>query len=107
MDTAAAVTTPPDEIEQASRALTSALASDPPIEVALTISEALAVLLDVTPPYPPLPHHHEPADVQTTVAAAVQNLRSAHDRMQTVEERLRLADVLRVLQPLVTGESPT
>ena len=107
MDTAAAVTIPSDEIERASRALASALASDPPIEVALTVSEALAVLSDVTPPYPPLPQHHEPADVQTAVPAAIEDLRSALDRTKSVEERLRLAHVLRVLHPLELGTSPT
>jgi hypothetical protein len=107
MDTAAAVTIPSDEIERASRALASALASDPPIEVALTVSEALAALSDVPPPYPPLPHHHEPADVQTAVPAAIQDLRSALDRTKSVEERLRLAQVLRVLHPLELGTSPT
>ena len=107
MDTAAAVTIPSDEVERASRVLASALASDPPIDVALTVCEALAVLSDVTPPYPPLPLHHEPADVQTAVAAAVQDVCSARDRTQSVEERLRLAQVLRVLHPLETGMSPT
>ena len=107
MDTAAAVTIPSDGIERASRALASALASDPPIEVALTVSEALAVLSDVTPPYPPLPQHHERADVQKAVAAAIEDLRSALDRTKSVEERLRLAHVLRVLHPLELSTSPT
>ena len=107
MDTTAAVTIPSDEIERASRALASALASDPPIEVALTVSEALAVLADVTPPYPPLPEHHEPVDVRTAGPAAIEDLRSALDWAHSVEERLRLAHVLRVLHPLEPGTSPT
>ena len=107
MDTAAAVTIPSDEIERASRALASALASDPPIEVALTVSEALAVLSDVTPPYPPLPEHQEPVDVQTAVPAAIEDLRAALERTQSADERLRLAHVLRVLHPLELGTSPT
>jgi hypothetical protein len=107
MDTAAAVTIPSDEIERASRALASALASDPPIEVALTVSEALAVLSDVTPPYPPLPEHQEPTDVRTAVKAAIQDLRCALDRTKSVEERLRLAHVLRLLHPLDPDTSST
>jgi hypothetical protein len=107
MDAAVAVTIPSDEIGRASRALASALASDPPIEVALTVSEALAVLSDVTPPYPPLPQHHEPIDVRRAVPAATQDLRSALDGTKSVAERLRLAQVLRVLHPLELGTSPT
>jgi hypothetical protein len=107
MDTPAAVTIPSDEVERASRALASALASDPPTDVALTVSEALAVLSDVTPPYPPLPQHHEPVDIRTAVSAAIQDLRCALDQTKSVEERLRLAQVLRALHPLELGTSPT
>ena len=107
MDTQAAMSIPSDEIERASHALASALASNPPLDVALNLATALAVLSDVTPPYPPLPQHHEPADVQMAVPAAIQDLRAARDRTQPAEERLRLAHVLRLLHPLELGTSPT
>ncbi len=107
MDTPAAITIPCVEVERASRSLASALASDPPLDVALVLGEALAVLSDVTPNYPPLPQHHEPVDVRTAVSAAIQDLRCARDQTKSVEERLRLAQVLRVLHPLELGTSPT
>ena len=44
----------PEPVDAARRVLTAVLATDPAPDDALVISEALAVLADVTPPYPSL-----------------------------------------------------
>jgi hypothetical protein len=91
------VTVPSPEIERACQQL-AALAADStlPLERALTVSEALAVLRDVTPPYPPLPLLRPVHDV-TVLTGVRHDLGIAIQDASSVEERLRLADVLRLV----------
>jgi hypothetical protein len=91
------VTVPSPEIERACQQL-AALAADNtlPLETALTVSEALAVLRDVTPPYPPLPLLRPVRDV-TVLTAVRQDLATAIQDASSAEERLRLADARRLV----------
>jgi hypothetical protein len=85
------------EIELACRQL-AAIAADNtlPLETALTVSEALAVLRDVTPPYPPLPLLRPVRDVKVLTGVR-QDLAIAIQDARSEEERLRMADALRLV----------
>lgn len=98
--------TPPPDIEQASRGLAAVLASDPSFDDALAAAEALSVLSDVVPPYPPLDYPAPPAvevDVEQAVAVVLAHLDVAIDSARGVEEATRCAHAARVLRTHRTG----
>lgn len=92
-------------IDRASLALAGALAGDLPLETSLTLAEALAVLSDVTPPYPPLPASVPPLPIAEGLALASAHLTEAIDAAREVEERLRCARAVGVLREL-GGDHP-
>jgi hypothetical protein len=99
------VTVPSPEIDRACQQL-AALAADNtlPLGIALTVGEALAVLRDVTPPYPPLPPLRPVHDV-TVLTGVRRDLTTALQDARSLEERLRLADALRLVTE-ATGTPP-
>jgi hypothetical protein len=99
------VSIPSAAIEEASLALAAVLAGDPPIDDALAVSEALAVLSDVTPPYPPFPSSVPPRPLGDGLVLASAHLAKAIDAATDVEERLRCARAL--LLPSLTSEGST
>lgn len=85
------------EIEGASRTLAAVLVGHPTLEAQLAVAEALAILSDVTPPYPPLPYPEPGQELDEGVAAAAAHLDAAMLTSTSVEEILRCAHARRVL----------
>lgn len=106
MPTLMPISVPSAPMERASLALAGALAGNPPLETAFTLAEALAVLSDVTPPYPPLPTRVPPLPIRDGFALVSAHLTEAIDSALDVEERLRCARALGLLSSLVTSDSP-
>jgi hypothetical protein len=93
-------TPPPPAIEAASITLSEVLAGDLDIEQKLAVAEALAVLSDVTPPYPPLRATSGVTPLIPGVRAALASLREAIDGAHSVEEASRCAMAARALLAL-------
>jgi hypothetical protein len=64
----------------------------------LTVAEALAVLSDVTPPYPPLPERLDPLDPPTAIATALAQLAVALDEVSSVQDLTRIGLTALVLR---------
>lgn len=93
------ISTPPPDIAAAGRGLAAVLANDPRYEDRLAAAEALSILADVIPPYPPLEY---PAGTYVNVDAAIgevlNHLVAAIDAGLTVEEATRCGHAARVLR---------
>jgi hypothetical protein len=59
--------------------------------------EALDILGDVTPPYPPPDNRREPVPLATALPHALTALSQAAAASTTIEERLRIARAIRAL----------
>ena len=98
--TAIPTTLVPPAVDAARRLLSAALDSPPtnPAGVApdqddshrLAIAEALAVLSEVTPPYPPLPADLPPIDPVEAIRQARGHLESALDQVGSVQDLTRI-----------------
>jgi hypothetical protein len=106
MPTLMPISVPSEPIEHASLALAGALEGDLPLETSVTLAEALAVLSDVTPPYPPLLASVPPLPIAEGLALASAHLAEAIDAALDAEERLRCARALGLLSPLVARGEP-
>ncbi|MBI4942124.1 MAG: hypothetical protein HY830_15370 [Actinobacteria bacterium] len=83
----------PPSIDAARRVLAAALDSDLPADGIdpdrFTVAEALAVLDDVTPPYPPVPPQ-PPIDAGTARRQALGHLETALDEVSSVRDLTRI-----------------
>jgi hypothetical protein len=95
------------EIEAASLTLAAVLAGHPDLEAQLAVAEALSILCDVTPPYPPLPHPERAAERHEGVATAHAQLDAAIGTTRSVEEALRCAHARRALAALGERAEPS
>lgn len=93
-------TAPPSAIEAASITLSEILAGRLAIEDKLAVAEALAVVSDVTPPYPPLPAASGVTSLGEGVPRALALLREAGEKAQSAEEAGRCAMAARALLAL-------
>ncbi|HEY6798064.1 MAG TPA: hypothetical protein VI248_25590 [Kineosporiaceae bacterium] len=92
-------TTPvPRPVEDARRVLTAVLAADPTPEDALAVSEALAVLVDVHPPYPPLGLEDDPTEPDIGIAAALALLEQAITTATDIPSLCRYGEVVVLLR---------
>lgn len=86
-------------IESARQVMAGILAADLPLEDRLAVGEALSVLSDVHPPYPPLDHLQRP---EPDVAAAVQDVLALLDlamqQAHSTEVVIRCGSAARVLR---------
>lgn len=91
----------PEDIARARRALDDVLAGPAGTHCRLAVGAALAVLSDVSPPYPPLPESTCPQAEAVGVAAARSAMAAAAVRPDaSIEETLRIARALRELNEL-------
>lgn len=89
----------PVTIEHARRVMAGILAGDLPLADRLVVGEALSVLSDVHPPYPPLPHPDEPEpDVAAAVTDVLALLDLAVTQAQGTGELVRCGSAARVLR---------
>ena len=88
----------PPAIDAARRALTAVLEAGPAVEDAVTITEALDLLLDVEPPYPPLGLEDDPTEPDDGIPAALAYLDDAAQSATSVRELTRYAVVVLLLQ---------
>lgn len=89
----------PAWVDEAWRALAAAVPVD--THARLVLAEAAATLVEVTPPYPPLPDPGRPGMAQhEAVATARAALHAGVRDSRSGEERLRLARTLRLLRAL-------
>jgi hypothetical protein len=90
-------------IEHARQVMAAVLAADLPLPDRLAVGEALSVLSDVHPPYPPLP---EPGHPEPDVAAAVTDVLALLDlalrQSTSTEEVIRVGTTARVLREHAT-----
>jgi hypothetical protein len=63
----------------------------------IVAGEALDILSDVVPPYPPPEDHHDPIPLAAALPHAMIALQHAAAADATVEERLRIARTIRAL----------
>jgi hypothetical protein len=99
-------TSPPSAtIEHARTVMAAILAAPLPLEDRLSVGEALSVLSDVLPPYPPLPdpEHPEP-DVLVAVEDVLAMLDLAILHSRGVEEVIRCGSAARILRERFTRE---
>lgn len=86
-------------IEHTRQVMAATLAGRLPLVDRLTLGEALSVLSDVHPPYPPLP---EPGHPEPDVLAAVQDVLALLDlaiaHARDVEEVIRCGTTARILR---------
>lgn len=90
----------PPTVVRVRRLLTAVLESGPSLEDTLTVTEALDLLLDVDPPYPPLGLEDDPLEPEAGVAAALLALDHAAETAATVREITRYAVVALTLQTI-------
>lgn len=90
----------PAGVEAARRVLTAVLEAGPAIEEAVTVTEALDVLLDVDPPYPPLGCQDDPTEPDVGIPAALAHLDEAAAAATSVREIARYGVVALMLQRL-------
>ena len=91
-------TTPiPAPVDAARRVLAAVLAAEPAPKDALAVSEALAVLVDVHPPYPPLTQEANPEDPEDGVNAAMEMLREAIETATDIPALCRYGEVVVLL----------
>ncbi|WP_088319472.1 hypothetical protein [Kineosporia sp. R_H_3] len=87
------MTSVPPSIDAARRVLAAALDSDLPADCIdadrFTVAEALAVLDDVTPPYPPVPLQ-TPIDARAARRQALGHLETALDEVSSVRDLTRI-----------------
>jgi hypothetical protein len=92
-------TTPiPESVDHARRVLTAVLAAGAAVEDALAVSEALAVLIDVRPPYPPLGLEDDPTEPEVGIPAALGLLGQAVAAAGSIPERCRYGEVMVLLR---------
>jgi hypothetical protein len=87
-------------VEAASITLTEVLAGRLDIEHKLAVAEALAILSEVTPPYPPLPPASRVAPPSEGIPRALAFLREAIEHARSTEEAGRCAMAARALLEL-------
>lgn len=87
----------PAGIDAARRVLTAVLQAGPALDDALLISQALAVLLDVDPPYPPLGLEDDPAEPDAGIPAALAHLDDAAAAAESVADLCRYAPAAALL----------
>jgi hypothetical protein len=88
----------PAPVDAARRVLTAVLAADPIPEDALVVSEALAVLLDVHPPYPPLGAEDDPTEPEAGLPVAFALLGQALDEAGDIPSVCRYGEVMLLLR---------
>jgi len=96
----------PPAIDAARRVLTAVLEAGPAVEDAVTITEALDLLLDVDPPYPPLGLEDDPTDPDVGIPAALAHLDDAAQAATSVRELTRYAVVALLLQQATGAVTP-
>lgn len=92
------VTPIPAAVDAARRVLTAVLAADPAVDDALAVSEALAVLVDVHPPYPPLGLEDDPTEPEDGIPAAMRLLGEAIDAASDIPSLCRYGEVIVMLR---------
>ena len=103
-DTTIQTATEPAAIAAARRALAAILDADPPAspggdgETRIYVSEALALLSDVRPPYPPLPPLLQPLPSGAGIAQALTHLDEAIDQATSIADLTRIATVAIILR---------
>jgi hypothetical protein len=96
----------PEPVDAARRVLTAVLAADPAMEDALAISEALTVLLDVHPPYPPLGLEDDPTEPEQGLPAAAALLGKAIEQAGTVADLCRYGETIVLLRRAPSAHPP-
>jgi hypothetical protein len=92
-------TTPiPEPVDHARRVLTAVLAASPAVDDALAVSEALAVLIDVHPPYPPLGLEDDPTEPVIGIPTALGLIDQAITAAASIPERCRYGEVMVLLR---------
>ena len=92
------ITPIPPPVDDARRILTAVLAADPAVEDALAVSEALEVLLDVLPPYPPLGLEDDPTEPEDGIPAALALLGEAVTVADGIPSLCRYGEVMVLLR---------
>jgi len=96
----------PPAIDAARRALTAVLEAGPAVEDAVTITEALHLLLDVEPPYPPLGLEDDPTEPDVGIPAALTHLDHAAQAATSVRDLTRYAVIALLLQQASGAVTP-
>lgn len=105
--TLAPATTPiPAGVEDARRVLSAVLDAGPVLGQALLISEALEVLLDVHPPYPPLGCADDPTEPELGIRTALGHLDRAVADAVSVRDLSRYAAVTCLLTQALLADAP-
>jgi hypothetical protein len=107
MKGAAMTTRPiPEPIDHARRVLTAVLAADPAPDDAVAVSEALAVLVDVHPPYPPLGLEDDPTEPDVGISAALGLLDEAITTATAIPDLCRFGEVMVLLRRAPSMQRP-
>lgn len=87
----------PAGVDGARRVLTAVLQAGPALDDALLISQALGVLLDVDPPYPPLGLEDDPTEPDAGISDALRHLDDAAAGTDSVVDLCRYATAAALL----------
>jgi hypothetical protein len=92
-------TTPiPAPVDRARCLLTAVLAASPAVEDAWAVSEALAVLVDVHPPYPPLGLEDDPTEPEDGIPAVIGLLGDAVQTAPDIPAMCRYGEAIVLLR---------
>jgi len=96
----------PEPVKAARRILTAVLAADPVAEDAIAIREALDVLVDVHPPYPPLGLEDDPTEPDVGIPAALHQLGQAIDAATDIPALCRYGEAIVLLRRAPSAHPP-
>ena len=88
-------------VEAASRVLAGVLVARPDVDTVLSVSEAILILGDVSPPLPPLDYPEVGIDAHEGITTALGHLARAVEQVPTAEEALRAGRAAKVLRDLL------
>jgi predicted ATPase len=102
------MTTPPipPTVDNARRVLTAILAADPVADDAAAVTEALDVLIDVHPPYPPLGLEDDPTEPETGIPVVLALLDQAIATAGLIPELCRYGEAVALLRRAPSATPP-